>query len=104
MKNLILTALIGFGAFAVFGGGSAMEMAGKTLELADETGIAGFVQFGAPAYLTGDFADSAKPEKTAIGTRSLNGTAATSTKRARLSKAMQSKRFSGCLTASGSSS
>jgi oxaloacetate decarboxylase beta subunit len=63
MKNLILTALIGFGAFAVFGGGSAMEMAGKTLELADETGIAGFVQFGAPAYLTGDFADSAKPEK-----------------------------------------
>jgi hypothetical protein len=63
MKNLILTVLIAFAASVVFGGGGGMEMARKTLDLADETGIAGFVQLGAPAYLTGDFAESAKPEK-----------------------------------------
>jgi oxaloacetate decarboxylase beta subunit len=63
MKNLILTVLIAFAASVVFGGGGGMEMARKTLDLADEMGIAGFVQLGAPAYLTGDFAESAKPEK-----------------------------------------
>ena len=63
MKKLVLAALFALSTTIAFGAGSAMEMAGKTLELANETGIAGFMQSGAPAYLTGEFAASARPEK-----------------------------------------
>ena len=44
-------------------GNAALEMVGKTADLAGETGVAGFVKIGAPAYMTGDFADADKPTR-----------------------------------------
>ncbi|MBQ3342835.1 MAG: sodium ion-translocating decarboxylase subunit beta [Kiritimatiellae bacterium] len=40
-------------------------MLGKTLELAGETGITGFAKREAPAYITGNFAETERPERKA---------------------------------------
>ena len=63
MKKILFGLILSLGAAVSFADNAAMEMAGKTADLADETGIAGFVKKGAPAYLTGDFADADRPEK-----------------------------------------
>ncbi len=66
MKHLI-TALFAlafsFGAFAADETPKWLQTLNKTKGLIGETGIAGFIQSSAPAYITGDFAEADRPEK-----------------------------------------
>ena len=63
-KLLLLLAVAITGATTLEAGSSSVaEMIGKTRDLAGETGISGFLKRGAPAYLTGDFAEADRPEK-----------------------------------------
>ena len=62
-KLLLLLAVAITGATTLEAGSSVAEMIGKTRDLAGETGISGFLKRGAPAYLTGDFAEADRPEK-----------------------------------------
>ena len=43
--------------------GNWLTMVGKLKDLSGETGVAGFLEKSAPAFLTGDFDETARPEK-----------------------------------------
>ena len=63
MKKFLLALVISLGCFASFAEGDWRETCGKIVELGGDTGIAGFVKRLAPAYMTGEFAESERPEK-----------------------------------------
>ena len=67
MKNLLtailLSASLALSASAADDQGDWLTMVGKLKDLSGETGIAGFLQKEAPAFLTGNFADADRPER-----------------------------------------
>ena len=66
MKKILCALFVMFAAaLAVKAEDDWMTMLGRTAELAGETGIAGFVKREAPAYITGNFTDSERPERKA---------------------------------------
>lgn len=66
MKKILCALLFASAAaFAAKADGDWMTMIGKTAELAGETGIAGFMKREAPSYITGNFAESERPERKA---------------------------------------
>ena len=72
MKKMIFTLLVALGAMGLSFGGDAPQPTAanddwrttlsKVWDLGGDTGIAGFLQKSAPAFLTGDFAESERPE------------------------------------------
>ena len=65
MKKILCALFFAVASLAVKADGDWMSMLGKTLELAGETGIAGFAKREAPAYITGNFAETERPERKA---------------------------------------
>ena len=65
MKKILCILFIASAALAAKSEGDWMTMLGKTADLAGETGIAGFMNRDAPAYITGRFGEEERPEKKA---------------------------------------
>ena len=66
MKKILCALLVASAAsFAANADGDWKSMIGKTAGLAGETGIAGFMKREAPSYITGNFAESERPERKA---------------------------------------
>ena len=65
MKKILCILFIASAALAAKSEGDWMTMLGKTADLAGETGIAGFMNRDAPAYITGKFSEEDRPEKKA---------------------------------------
>lgn len=63
MKKLMMAVLFAVGCFAANAEGDWRETCGKIVCLGGDTGLAGFVKRMAPDYMTGDFAESDRPEK-----------------------------------------
>ena len=78
MKKFLITLMIAFGSAAAFAGdgrdgvpppsatkdqGNWLTMVGKLKDLSGETGVAGFLEKEAPAFLTGNFDEKSRPEK-----------------------------------------
>ena len=67
MKKILLSVAILSGAFAASAGEASGDepawkaMLAKVKNLPAETGVAGFMKKEAPAYITGNFAESARP-------------------------------------------
>ena len=65
MKRIVCVLLTVATSLCAIADGDWVTMLGKTADLAGETGIAGFVKREAPSYITGNFAESERPERTA---------------------------------------
>ena len=65
MKKILCVLFFATASLAAKADGDWMSMLGKTLELAGETGITGFAKREAPAYITGNFAETERPERKA---------------------------------------
>ena len=65
MKKILCTLIVVAASLAAKADGDWMTMLGKTADLAGETGIAGFMNRDAPAYITGKFSEEDRPEKKA---------------------------------------
>ncbi len=65
MKKILCIVIVAAASWAVKADGDWMTMLGKTADLAGETGIAGFMNRDAPAYITGKFREEDRPEKKA---------------------------------------
>ena len=66
MKKILCALLVASAAsFAANADGDWKSMIGKTAGLVGETGIAGFMKREAPSYITGNFAESERPERKA---------------------------------------
>ena len=64
MKKFLITLMIAASCAAVRADeGNWLTMVGKLKDLSGETGVAGFLEKSAPAFLTGDFDEAARPEK-----------------------------------------
>ena len=64
MKKFLITLMIAASCAAVRADeGNWLTMVGKLKDLSGETGVAGFLEKSAPAFLTGDFDETARPEK-----------------------------------------
>ena len=64
MKKFLITLMIAASCAAVRADeGNWLTMVGKLKDLSGETGVAGFLEKSAPAFLTGDFDEEARPEK-----------------------------------------
>ncbi len=65
MKKILCILIVAAASLAAKADGDWMTMLGKTADLAGETGIAGFMNRDAPAYITGKFSEEDRPEKKA---------------------------------------
>ena len=65
MKKILCIVIVAAASWAAKADGDWMTMLGKTADLAGETGIAGFMNRDAPAYITGMFSEEDRPEKKA---------------------------------------
>ena len=65
MKKILCIVIVAAASWAAKADGDWMTMLGKTADLAGETGIAGFMNRDAPAYITGKFSEEDRPEKKA---------------------------------------
>ena len=65
MKKILCIVIVAAASLAAKADGDWMTMLGKTADLAGETGIAGFMNRDAPAYITGKFSEEDRPEKKA---------------------------------------
>ena len=65
MKKILCIVIVAAASLAAKSEGDWMTMLGKTADLAGETGIAGFMNRDAPAYITGRFCEEERPEKKA---------------------------------------
>ena len=62
MKKFLMALLVLVGALGAQAVGDWRTTLGKVWNLGGDTGIAGFLQKEAPAYLTGNFAEADRPE------------------------------------------
>ena len=62
MKKFLMALLVLAGALGAQADGDWRTTLGKVWDLGGDTGIAGFLQKEAPAYLTGNFAETDRPE------------------------------------------
>ena len=65
MKKILCIVIVAAASWAAKADGDWMTMLGKTADLAGETGIAGFMNRDAPAYITGKFSEEDRPEEKA---------------------------------------
>ena len=65
MKRIACIVLAVAASLSASADGDWVTMLGKTADLVGETGIAGFVKREAPSYITGNFVESERPERTA---------------------------------------
>ena len=65
MEKILCIVIVAVASLAAKADGDWMTMLGKTADLAGETGIAGFMNRDAPAYITGKFSEEDRPEKKA---------------------------------------
>ena len=63
MKSLFCALMVAACLFATHADDDWRTTVGKVKDLSGDTGIAGFVQRSAPAYITGDFAETDRPVK-----------------------------------------
>ena len=63
MKKLVLALIVAAGCFVGFADGDWQTTLGKVKDLSSDTGIAGFGKKEAPAYITGNFAETDRPAK-----------------------------------------